>query len=89
MLERIREFISCTNVLILFVFKRDNTFRLYINYQKLNSIIIKNRYLLSLIKKTLDQLISAYYFIKLDFKNAYYRIYTKERQIKDCISHTL
>jgi len=32
---------------ILFVVKKDESLRLYVDYRKLNDIIIKNRYLLS------------------------------------------
>ena len=32
---------------ILFILKKNNRFRLYIDYRKLNDIIIKNKYLLS------------------------------------------
>jgi hypothetical protein len=73
-LSKIRKFISLVNMLILFVLKSDNSLRLYINYCNLNVIIIKNKYSLSLIKKTLNCLINDIYFTKLDLKNAYYRI---------------
>jgi len=78
-LERICESTSCANISILFVFKKDSTFRLYINYRELNLITIKNRYLLSFIKKTLNRLIDIYYFIKLNFKNIYYCICIQKR----------
>ncbi len=65
---------NCANISILFVFKKNSIFRFCINYRELNSITIKNRYLLFLIEKTLNRLIDIYYFIKLDFKNIYYCI---------------
>ena len=71
-LNRIREFRSCANALMLFVFKKNNNFRFCIDYKKLNALIIKNKYLFLLIFKTLNRFLSAVYFIKLDFKNAYY-----------------
>ena len=43
-------------ILILFVPKSNNSFCLYINYQKLNNFIIKNSYLILLISEFLDQL---------------------------------
>jgi len=73
-LNRIRKFISFVNASMLFVLKSDNSLRLCVNYCDLNVIIIKNKCFLSLIKKTLDRLIDVVYFIKLDLKNAYYRI---------------
>jgi len=52
--------------------------RLYINYRGLNAIIIKNRYSLPLIIKTLDRLYDLKIFTKLDLKDTYYRIRIKE-----------
>jgi len=74
MLNRIRKFISSADISILFVSKSDNSLRLCVDYRNLNIITIKNRYSLFLIEKTLNRLIDAVYFTKLDFKNAYYRI---------------
>jgi hypothetical protein len=48
------------------------------DYRDLNKITIKDRYPLLLINKTLDRLIGAAYYTKLDFKDAYYRIRIKK-----------
>jgi len=66
--------INNTNISILFILKRDKSLCFYVNYWNLNTIIIKIRYLLFFIQKTLNCLISVVYFIKLDLKNVYYRI---------------
>ena len=68
---------SFANVLILFVFKKNEELRLCVNYKKLNAIIIKNRHLLSFIIKILNRLCEAKRFIKLNLKNAYHRIQIK------------
>ncbi len=73
-LEYICKSTNYASILILFVFKKNSIFRFCINYRKLNSITIKNRYLLFFIEKTLNRLIDIYYFIKLDLKNIYYCI---------------
>ena len=73
-LNKIRKFISLINASMLFVLKSDNNLKLCVNYYNLNAIIIKNKCSLSLIKKTLNRLINIVYFIKLNLKNAYYRI---------------
>jgi len=73
-LNRIRKSISFVDASMLFVSKNNNSLRLCIDYYNFNIITIKNRYSLFLIEKMLNCLISAVYFIKLDFKNAYYRI---------------
>ena len=73
-LNRIREFTSRANASMFFVFKKNNNFRFYVDCKELNALIIKNRCLCSLIDETLNRFMSAAYFIKLDFKNAYHRI---------------
>ena len=73
-LNHIREFTSRANASMLFVFKKNDNFQLYVDYKELNVLIIKNKCSFSLIDETLNRLVSAAYFIKLDFKNAYHRI---------------
>ncbi|PLB49550.1 hypothetical protein P170DRAFT_322855, partial [Aspergillus steynii IBT 23096] len=51
---------------ILFINKPNKSLYFYINYQALNTIIIKDYYLLSLVKKTLNNLKKIYYFIKIN-----------------------
>jgi len=60
--------------LILFVKKSNNNLRLCINYQKLNKITIKNKYFFSFFLKTLKRFANAKRFIKINIRNAYYRI---------------
>ena len=57
--------------------KKDNKLRLYIDYRDLNTIIIKNRHFLLLIFKTLNRLYESKIFIKLNFKNVYYKLRIK------------
>ena len=63
---------------ILFVYKPNDSFRLCVNYQGLNNLMIKNRYLLLLIGKFLDQLSQAKQFTQLDFTSPYHQIRIKE-----------
>ncbi len=72
MLDKIYKFINLVNILILFVLKSNNCLRLYTDYCNLNIIIIKNKYSLFLIEKTLDCLVNIIYFTKLDLKTIYY-----------------
>ena len=58
-LNCIRKFISRANASMLFVFKKNNNFWLYVDYKKLNALIIKNKCLLLLIDKTLNRLVNA------------------------------
>ena len=73
-LNRIREFISRASASMLFVFKKNDSLRLCVDYKELNALIIKNKCSLLLIDEMLNRFMSAAYFIILDFKNAYHRI---------------
>ena len=66
-------FKSLAGALILFDKKLDGSLRLYVDYQALNNLIIKNRYSLPLIRKLLDQLGQAKRFIHLDLTSAYHQ----------------
>ena len=73
-LNRIRKSTNRANASMLFVLKKNDSFRLCVDYKRLNALIIKNKCSFLLINETLNRFVSAAYFIKLDFKNAYYRI---------------
>ncbi len=68
------EFVSFAKVFILFVKKTNDKLRLYVNYKKLNEIIIKNRYSLFFINENLNKLFEIKIFIKLNVKNVFHRI---------------
>jgi len=70
--EWIKHFISLTDAFILFIFKKNDSFHLCVNYRDLNKIIVKNRHLLSLISETLDRLSKVKQFTKLNLKNIYH-----------------
>ena len=63
---------------ILFIRKPNNSLRLYVDYQGLNNLTIKNWYPLLLIGESLNQLGQAKQFTQLDFTSAYHRIRIKE-----------
>ena len=73
-LNCIQEFTNRANASMFFVFKKNDNLWLCVDYKRLNALIIKNKCLFSLIDETLNRLVSAAYFIKLDFKNAYHWI---------------
>ena len=62
----------------MFVPKKDRGLRLYVDYRKLNKVIIKNRTPLPLISKILDCLRRSKRFTKLDLKDTYYRLGIRE-----------
>jgi len=59
---------------VLFTKKLGGRLRFYVDYRGLNAITIKNRYLLPLIRKTLDQLGRAKFYTKIDIIAAFNKL---------------
>ncbi|GJY70172.1 reverse transcriptase domain-containing protein [Tanacetum coccineum] len=59
---------------ILFVKKKDGSFRMCIDYRELNKLTIKNRYPLYRIDNLFDQLQGARYFSKIDLRSGYHQL---------------
>ena len=76
----IRKSQSSTKYSILFVFKKNETLRLCVDYRKLNEITIKNRYSLSNINELQNKLLRAIYFMKLNLKEIYNLIRMKTKK---------
>ena len=64
-----------SEALILFTSKSNRGLQLCVNYQRLNAIIKKNWYSLSLIDKIMNCVSDAKIFIKINIKNTYYCIH--------------
>lgn len=57
---------------VLLVQKKDGSCRFCVDYGKLNSITIKNRFPMPLIEEILDELVGTQYFTKLDMRSGYH-----------------
>jgi hypothetical protein len=73
--------ISLWGMLMLFVKKKDGSMRMYIDYQELNKVKIKNRYPLLRIDDLLDQLQGVRVFSKVDLCSGYHQVRVKEKDI--------
>ncbi len=73
-----KDFINSSSIffasLVLFVAKSNEELRFYVDYRKLNALIRRNRYSISLIKKTLARVISYKYLIKLNIIVAFNKL---------------
>jgi len=59
---------------VILVQKKDGNWRLCIDYQSLNKIIVQNRYLIPWIDDLLDQLKGEKYFSKIDLNSRYHQV---------------
>jgi hypothetical protein len=67
---------------VMFMKKTNESLRFCVDYKKLNQLIKKNRYSLSLIEKTLIHLNKTKYFIKLDIRQTFSSNSNSERRVR-------
>ncbi|GJZ72300.1 putative reverse transcriptase domain-containing protein [Tanacetum coccineum] len=66
---------------VLFVKKKDGSFRMCINYQELNKLTVKNRYPLPRIDDLFDQLQGSSFYSKIDLRSGYHQLGVREEDI--------
>jgi hypothetical protein len=67
--------------LVIFIRKKDGSWRLCIDYHQLNKATIKNQYLLSRIDDLFDQMKGAMVFSKIDLRSGYHQLRIKEDEV--------
>ncbi|GJU54571.1 reverse transcriptase domain-containing protein [Tanacetum coccineum] len=77
----IRPSLSPWGASILFVKKKDRSFRMCIDYRELNKLTIKNRYPLPRIDDLFDQLQGSQFFSKIDLRSGYHQLRVHEDDI--------
>nr|GEU40429.1 transposon Ty3-G Gag-Pol polyprotein [Tanacetum cinerariifolium] len=77
----IRPSSSPWGALILFIKKKDGSFRMCIDYRKINKLTVKNRYSLSRIDDLFDQLQGSSVYSKIDLRSGYHQIRVREEDI--------
>ncbi|GJX20379.1 putative reverse transcriptase domain-containing protein, partial [Tanacetum coccineum] len=66
---------------VLFVKKKDRSFRICIDYRELNKLTVKYRYSLSRIDDLFDQLQGSSMYSKIDLRSGYHQLRIKEKGI--------
>nr|GEY43526.1 putative reverse transcriptase domain-containing protein [Tanacetum cinerariifolium] len=67
--------------LVLFVKKKDGSFRMCIDYQELNKLTVKNRYPLPRIDDLFDQLQGSSIYSMIDLRSGYHQLRVREEDI--------
>nr|GFB65251.1 putative reverse transcriptase domain-containing protein [Tanacetum cinerariifolium] len=66
---------------VMFVKKKDGSFRMCIDYRELNKLMVKNRYPLPRIDDLFDQLQGSSVYSKIDLRSGYHQLRVREEDI--------
>ena len=77
----IRPSVSPWGAPVIFIRKKDGSWRLCIDYRQLNKATIKNQYPLPRIDDLFDQMKGATVFSKIDLRSGYHQLRIKEDDI--------
>jgi hypothetical protein len=77
----IRPSVSPWGAPAIFMTKKDESWRLCIEYRQLNKVTIKNQYLFPKIDDLFDQMKGTTVFLKIDMRSGYHQLQIKEEYI--------
>ncbi|GJT70651.1 putative reverse transcriptase domain-containing protein [Tanacetum coccineum] len=77
----IRPSLSPWGAPVMFIKKKDGSFRMCTDYRELNKLIVKNRYPLPRIDDLFDQLQGLQFFSKIDLRSGYHQLRVHEDDI--------
>ncbi|GKA05979.1 putative reverse transcriptase domain-containing protein [Tanacetum coccineum] len=66
---------------VLFVKKKDGSFRMFIDYQEINTLMVKNCYPLPRIDDMFDQLQGSSVYSKIDMRSGYHQLRVRQEDI--------
>ena len=77
----IRPSLSPWEALVLFIKKKDVSFRMCIDYRELNKVTVKNHYPVPWIDDLFDQLQGSSVYSKIDLRSGYHQVRVRDEDI--------